>query len=230
MEDVIAKIITERGVEGIGRYYSSYRAYVTKNEDPQNQGRIKVCVPEVNGVILWALSKGQHGGFDNGFKYLHPKIGDTVWVEFEDGDLSKPIWSYYGWAKGEIPIELNSPTVMGFKTPNGNIFTVDDEDGHLDLYIKGDVMAFSEKDFNIASKSTVIVNSGNNDGVVNINELTDKLNNLIKELEALRMAFNTHTHPGVQLGSSVSSTPLIPHNNTFSTFNKSDYEDTKFTH
>ena len=27
MDEIIAQVITEQGVEGLGRYYSSYRAY-----------------------------------------------------------------------------------------------------------------------------------------------------------------------------------------------------------
>ena len=230
MDDVLSQVITEQGVEGLGRYYSSYRAYVTKNVDPQGQGRIKVCVPEVNGVILWAISKGQHGGFNNGFKYLTPAIGDTVWVEFEGGDLSKPIWSYYGWAQGEIPLELDDPNTLGFRTPNGNIVILDEDDNHLDIYVKGSVSIHSEDVVDISSSQLVRVNSGNNDGVINIGDLTEKLNNLVKEIEQFKDAFNSHTHIGVTSGSGISGIPNIPHNNTFSSFNESDYEDTKFTH
>lgn len=228
MDEVLAQVITEQGIEGLGRYYSSYRAYVTKNVDPQGMGRIKVCVPEVNGVILWAISKGQHGGFNNGFKYLTPHIGDTVWVEFEGGDLSKPIWSYYSWAQGEIPIELHDPNVMGFVTPNGNIVTLDESDNHVDVYIKGSVSVHSDDIIDISSAKQVRINSGNNGGVINIEDITNKLNGLVKEIEQLKAAYNSHTHTG-NMGSPTSP-PIIPHNNTFSTFNKSDYEDTKFTH
>ena len=228
MDEVLAQVITEQGIEGLGRYYSSYRAYVTKNVDPQGMGRIKVCVPEVNGVILWAISKGQHGGFNNGFKYLTPHIGDTVWVEFEGGDLSKPIWSYYSWAKGEIPIELHDPNVMGFVTPNGNIVTLDESDNHVDVYIKGSVSVHSDDIIDISSAKQMRINSGNNGGVINIEDITNKLNGLVKEIEQLKAAYNSHTHTG-NSGSPTSS-PIIPYNNTFSTFNKSDYEDPKFTH
>lgn len=230
MSEVIAQIVTEQGIEGLGRYYSSYRAYVTKNVDPQGQGRIKVCVPEVNGVILWAISKGQHGGFNSGFKYLTPAIGDIVWVEFEGGDLSKPIWSYYGWAQGEIPIELHDPNVMGFVTPNGNVVTLDESDNHLDIYVKGSISVHCDGIVDISSANQVRINSGNNGGVINIEDITNKLNQLVKELEQLKTDYNTHTHTGVTTGPGTTAPPVMPHNNTFSTFNKSDYEDTKFTH
>ena len=46
----------------------------------------------------------------------------------------------------------------------------------------------------------------------------------------LKTDYNTHTHTGVTTGPGTTAPPVMPHNNTFSTFNKSDYEDTKFTH
>lgn len=218
------------GIETFGRYYGCYMGYVTKNEDPNGMNRLKVCVPEVNGIILWALPKGQHGGFNSGFKYLSPKIGDVVWISFEGGDISKPIWEYYGWAFKEIPVELDDPNVLGIVTPNGNVITIDESDNHLDIYIKGDAAIHTESTLDISSSSLVRVNSGNNLGVINIQPLTDKLNQLVQEIESLKSTFNNHTHMGVLPGPAATATPLIPHNETFSQFNKDDYEDTKFTH
>lgn len=75
-----AKIITEEGLEGLGRYYSVYRGIVVDNEDTEkNMNRVKVCIPEVmGGTFAWALPKGQHGSISTGFKFLAPKIGDIV--------------------------------------------------------------------------------------------------------------------------------------------------------
>lgn len=227
MDDTIAKVITEQGVEGLGRFYSTYRGYVTKNDDPLGMNRVKVCVPEVRGIILWALPKGQQGSFNSGIKWLTPKIGDTVWVSFEGGDISKPIWEYYGWASGETPIELDDKDVIGFKSPNGNIIILDETDGHLDVYIQGDITIHSPGIVDISSNTRVRVNSGNNDGVINIKELTDKLNKLVEELESLKSSYNAHVHT-TSMG--ITSPINIPYNNSFSKFDKNDYEDTKFTH
>lgn len=227
MDDTIAKVITEQGVEGLGRFYSTYRGYVTKNDDPLGMNRVKVCVPEVRGIILWALPKGQQGSFNSGIKWLTPKIGDTVWVSFEGGDISKPIWEYYGWASGETPIELDDKDVIGFKSPNGNTIILDETDGHLDVYIQGDITIHSPGIVDISSNTQVRVNSGNNYGVINIKELTDKLNKLVEELESLKSSYNAHVHT-IPIGT---TGPMnTPYNNSFSKFNKNDYEDTKFTH
>ena len=226
----IAQTIVEKGIEGIGRFYSIYKAYVVDNDDPQCQNRLKVSCFIHGGLNLWALPKGQHGSLDNGFKYFAPKIGDVVWISFEQGDPSKPVWEYYGWASGEMPMDLDSPNRAGIVTPNGTTIILDDDTGNLDIYVQGKVNIYSKDDINIGSARTVNLNGGNNGGVINIVELTEKLNKLVSELEKLKLSFNTHIHTGVTTGPSVSGIPTVQHTSPFSVFNKTDYEDLKFNH
>lgn len=47
---------------------------------------------------------------------------------------------------------------------------------------------------------SVILNTGENGGVINVFQLTEKLNQTIKELEQLRSMFNSHVHSGVTTG------------------------------
>ena len=114
-----AKIITDEGLEGLGRYYSVYRGIVIDNDDVEkHMNRVKVCVPEVmGGVFAWAYPKGQHGSISSGFKFLAPKVGDTVFVTFEFGDPTKPLWEYHGWGMSQIPQPLDGPNKMGIVTP-----------------------------------------------------------------------------------------------------------------
>ena len=47
-----AKLITDEGLEGLGRYYSVYRGIVIDNDDVEkHMNRVKVCVPEVMGGV-----------------------------------------------------------------------------------------------------------------------------------------------------------------------------------
>lgn len=73
----------------------------------------------------------------------------------------------------------------------------------------------------------VIINGGNNDGLVNIVDLTTKLNQLISEIKTLKQDYVSHTHP---TPSGPSSAPTVPFTGTFSNFNKTDYEDINVTH
>lgn len=66
----------------------------------------------------------------------------------------------------------------------------------------------------------IIINGGNNDGIIKIKELTNKLNALVQK-------FNTHTHPAA-LGTA--TVAVSPTTSPASNFNKSDYEDIKVKH
>ena len=65
-----------------------YRATVAENVDPLVQRRLRVQVPSVSGdEVMWALACLPAGGSDE-----IPSIGDAVWVAFESGDPSRPVW------------------------------------------------------------------------------------------------------------------------------------------
>lgn len=245
MENV-AKTIVQGGVEALGRFYSLYRAIVVQNDDPLAQNRLKVAIPGIQGgTILWALARNQHGSEQTGFKYLAPAIGDIVYVSFEHGDPSKPLWEYHSWSTGQMPKFMDSPQICGFVTPNGIRVLFDDSDGHLDLYLPGEADVYAKKDITLVSDGNVqitsngdgrvILNVGSNGGMVNIRELTDKLNKLADEVDKLRSKYNSHTHTvavtvgGVAgTGTAAATTSIIA--SPISQFNKDDYEDTKCTH
>jgi hypothetical protein len=71
--------------------------------------------------------------------------------------------------------------------------------------------------------------NGDNGGLINIEDLTTKLNKLVDEIGSLKTALDTHTHLGVTVGAGVTGVPS-PITANFTDFNKSDYEDTKILH
>ena len=231
MEENVLKNITENGIESLGRFYSIYRAIVVQNDDPRCINRLKVSIPGIQGgLTLWALPRNQHGNAGSGFKYLAPKIGDVVYVTFEFGDPTKPLWEYHSWSEGQTPFGLKDKDVIGFITPNGIQVIFDDSDGILDLYLPGEANIYSKGTIYVNGEGGVVVNSGENKGVVNIVQLTEKLNQLVSEVEQLKTYISTHTHSGVQTGAGVTTTPTSLFTKSFTKFNQSDYEDTKFTH
>lgn len=235
-----AKVITEEGIEGIGRYYSVYRGIVVDNNDIEKHvNRIKVCVPEVmGGISLWAYPRGQQGSISSGFKFINPKVGDIVFVTFEFGDPTKPLWEYHGWGLKQIPQPLDGPNKMGIITPEGNVITIDDDSGELNLHFNGPISVRSEKevlvdaqgDVMISSGDSIILNTGENGGVVNILQLTEKLNQLVKELEQLRATFNSHVHSGILSGPAVSGPTTTQYVKPISSFSVDDYEDKSCIH
>ena len=100
-----------------GRYLGKYKAVVINNVDPMFIGRIQVIVPDVSNVIpsSWAMPCVPVAGINMGM-FAPPIIGSGVWVEFEHGDPSKPIWVGCYWGLGaEVPVlsRLVPPAVPG---------------------------------------------------------------------------------------------------------------------
>lgn len=78
------EIIQQRGIEAIGRFYSTYRGIVITPNDPDSQNKVCVHLPSIlRGVEVWAYPKHQQGGPGSGFKWLSPREGSIVYVEFE---------------------------------------------------------------------------------------------------------------------------------------------------
>src|SRR5947209_14706466 len=129
IDDILARLI-ER-VEG--RYYGKYRGQVTDNDDPDNLGRIKARVPRLLGdeETGWALPAFPYGGkSEQGFFFV-PDTDSGVWIEFEGGELSYPIWSGTWYTESAIP-ESAQPSKKVLKTSSGHKIVLDDE-GSLEI-------------------------------------------------------------------------------------------------
>ena len=88
------------------RFYGKYRAIVTNNIDPLFIGRIQVIVPDAGFLVpsTWCMPCVPVAGINMGM-FAPPFIGSGVWIEFERGDPSKPIWVGCYWGLGaEIPV------------------------------------------------------------------------------------------------------------------------------
>lgn len=90
-------------------YYGKYRAKVTDLGDPEQRGRIRVECPSVLGTSKSSWCEPcSPVAYDGGGDFCMPKVGDTVWVEFEEGDANKPIWVGNWWSKSKSPISYGS--------------------------------------------------------------------------------------------------------------------------
>ncbi|GAB3255263.1 phage baseplate assembly protein V [Chitinimonas naiadis] len=123
--------------------YGKYRGFVVDNNDPQKLGRLKVMVPALLGdqSTDWALPCLPCGGIaDQGFICL-PDVGAQLWVEFEGGNLSTPIWTGTFWQQAsDVPAELaDQTTTRLWKTTAGHVFLLEDKEGdeHIQLLHSG---------------------------------------------------------------------------------------------
>ncbi|HET6611386.1 MAG TPA: phage baseplate assembly protein V, partial [Kofleriaceae bacterium] len=108
------------------RYVGKYRGTVVDNADSTGRGRLKVKVPAVLGELaLWAMPCVPYAGQKVGL-YCLPEPETGVWVEFEAGDPSFPIWVGCFWADDEIPDD-NDAAIKVWRTEKATI-RLDDND------------------------------------------------------------------------------------------------------
>jgi hypothetical protein len=124
------------------RFYGKYRGVVT--EVDASTCKIKATVPAVYGDVEsgWCMPCVPYAGPQVGIAFL-PEVGNAVWIEFEGGDVSYPIWTGCFWRDGEVPsdvaadvkvivtvssleVKLNdSASSITVSDPNGNTVTLD---------------------------------------------------------------------------------------------------------
>lgn len=118
------------------RFFGKYRGIVKENEDETGRGRLQVIVPAVMGdQPVWAMPCVPYAGNGVGFFAL-PAKETGVWVEFEAGDPSFPIWVGCFWADGQIPDNDAVPTVKFIRTEKLTI-RIDDEEGAIEIETAG---------------------------------------------------------------------------------------------
>jgi uncharacterized protein involved in type VI secretion and phage assembly len=197
------------------RFYGKYAGIVTDVEDPSAVGRIRARVPEVFGedtLSGWATASAPVGGGANRGFYALPDVGDTVWIEFEAGDITRPIWSGTFWgapsstggqddlgsASGsEAPEGADSPAGPGqnvWRTSAGHVISMDDEGG---------VVVVAEA----AGAEVRITASGEITIKADTIKLGDSANQKLVLGDAFMQLFNQHTHP---TGVGASGPPTTP--------------------
>jgi hypothetical protein len=150
-------------------WFGKYRGIVDTVGTGADLGLITAIVPEVLGeqVSQWARPSVPFAGAQHGFVAL-PEAGDGVWIEFEAGDVSKPIWSGCWWADDEIPPPA-SETIRVFATSTGHMLVLDEDADEVRLeHGSGPSIVMTADDITLAvggkkvviSKSSVSVNDG----------------------------------------------------------------------
>jgi uncharacterized protein involved in type VI secretion and phage assembly len=107
------------------RFYGKHRGIV-KEVDSATL-RIRATVPDVLGETTsgWAMPCVPYAGDQVGF-FMVPDVGAGVWIEFEGGDPSYPIWVGCYWRDGELPSDA-APKVRGIVTAAPHKLLLDDD-------------------------------------------------------------------------------------------------------
>ena len=143
------------------RRYGKFRGFVTDNKDPEKRGRLKLSVPSVlaDQDTDWALPCLPYGGADQQGMFMVPEVEAQVWVEFEEGDIHRPIWVGTFWQQeSDVPGDASKeePTTRLFQTKSGHILQFDDEEGEeqIRLFHRADAEMLIDKNGTISLTDT----------------------------------------------------------------------------
>lgn len=198
----LRELIAERV---LARFWGKYEAVVTRNDDPRELGRVRARVPAVLGDEVetgWALPCAPFGGGKDRGLLAVPEVGDTIWMEFAGGDVSRPIWvgSFWGAPEStggdddlgtetgtEVPIAEGSdragPGRLVLRTKAGHRLYCDD-DGGLVVLMAGDDGA----SVRIDQSGEVVIKAAT------IKLGADAAEKLVLG-DTFMQLFNAHTHP-----------------------------------
>lgn len=210
-ETLLARLI-ER-VEG--RYYGKYRGHVTDNADPNNLGRVRASVPRVLGDLEntgWALPAFPYGGAaEQGFFAL-PEVGAGVWIEFEGGDLSYPIWTGTWYTADSVPEQATAGKKV-LKTKSGHKLILDDDGGRLEITdSNGNSVTMDSGTITVAAGSAtkIVVDAPQIELVSGATHPVAFGDEVLQYLTQLVQMFNAHTHPGEMAAGLIPVSPAPP--------------------
>jgi hypothetical protein len=76
----------QEGASNSSGYVGQYRGLVVNNDDPMDQKRLEVTVPDVNPSPAWATPSDDVRYGDT------PVIGAEVWIDYQSGNPDYPRW------------------------------------------------------------------------------------------------------------------------------------------
>jgi uncharacterized protein involved in type VI secretion and phage assembly len=202
-----------------GRFYGKYRGLVVDNDDPQQLGRLKAHVPEVLGDVDsgWALPCVPYAGDGSG-QYTVPEPGTGVWIEFEAGDPSRPIWSGCWWGDGQLPADnggqSGAPSLRIIRSEEGLMLTFDDSSQVITVSDSNgrNLLEIQVTAGTITVEATVkaIVEAPQIELVENATHPLAFGDSLLQYLNQLVSMYNAHLHPGELAAGFIPVTPAPP--------------------
>jgi phage baseplate assembly protein gpV len=148
------------------RFFGKYRGVVV-DVDAATM-RVKANVPAVLGLQAtgWARACVPFAGPNFGFAFL-PDVGSGVWIEFEGGDVSLPVWVGAYWFDGDQPSDATT-SVRVIITKAGQKVLIDVDGGKITVEDgNGNTVTMDSNGLSLAggNQSVALASSG-----VNINQ------------------------------------------------------------
>lgn len=201
-----------------GRFFGKYRGVVKENLDPTGRGRLQVLVPAVmDQEPIWAMPCVPYAG-DNMGLHMIPEKDTGVWVEFEAGNPSYPIWVGCFWGDGEVPKNNRSvpatPAVKIIRTEQGLMLTLDDQQQIIDLSDQNgnNLVTIEVRQGKVTVKGSlkVVVEAPQIELVENATHPVVFGDQLLQYLAQLVQLYQSHTHPGELAAGILPVTPAPP--------------------
>jgi hypothetical protein len=215
----VERLVVELATLSRTRHYGKYRGLVSDNQDPSAIGRLKAQVPEVYGIDVvspWATPCAPYAGPGVGLHAI-PPVGGGVWIEFEAGDPSRPIWSGGWWGTSDLPADFNgsaaAPPLKILRSDEGLMVVLDDGAKTLTLsdatgsnLLTIDVSGGQIK---LLAASKVVVEAPKielTEGAAHPLAFGDSLLQYLNQLVSI---FNAHMHVGETV-MGIPVTPIVP--------------------
>lgn len=91
-----------------GKYYGRYMGFVRDREDPEKRGRVRIHIPAILPGPTERENLWSDWAYPEGGKLSVPPLGSPVWVQFENGQVQYPVYSW-GHLRGEDAEDSEAP-------------------------------------------------------------------------------------------------------------------------
>jgi uncharacterized protein involved in type VI secretion and phage assembly len=149
------------------RFFGKYRGVVTDVDEATFRIKAKLSGVLGDQTTGWARACVPFAGKNIGMAFL-PAVGSGVWIEFEGGDVSYPIFTGSYWNDGENPAQATSKVRVIITQGGAQILlsddpkqiTVTDNDGNKIVLDSSGVTVSKGSQQVAVGDSSVSVNSG----------------------------------------------------------------------
>jgi uncharacterized protein involved in type VI secretion and phage assembly len=151
-------------------------------------------------------------------QYTIPPVDAGVWIEFEAGDPSRPIWSGAWWGRGQAP-ENNAgsaaaPSLKIIRSEQGLMVSMDDQGQTIDVSDErgNNLLKIEVQRGQVLLKGAtkVVVEAPQIELVENARHPVVFGDELMSYLSQLVAMLQTHTHPGEMAAGIFPVTPMVP--------------------
>jgi uncharacterized protein involved in type VI secretion and phage assembly len=203
----------------VERFYGKYRGEAVDVNDPDKQGRIRAKVPEVLGAEEsgWALPAAPYAGPGVG-TFMIPPVGAAVWIEFEAGLPSQPIYAGCIWGTSDRPKDPSgteaAPPLKIIRSEKGLIVAMDDDAQKISVSDQNgsNILEIDAQGGKVTLKAgtKVVVEAPQIELVEGATHAVVYGDDLLQYLNQLVQLMSSHMHPGQATATGVPVTPAPP--------------------